>query len=306
MTARPAVLPCRAGECPAEPLDGGEDCLPGVDPGVPLGRLEGHLDLLCVADAAGRSRLVRQSARAPFHVGKSYWNGHALVAQVVNPTAGLFAGDTLRCEVRVEPGARLHLTTPAAGRIHTMPAGRAVLDQDYAVARGAWLEWQPSLLIPQRGCRYRQATRVHVEDGGEIFFMESLAPGRVARGEWFQFTEIDWEWDLHYGRRLVARERFFLRQGDLSLAPLTRPFPRGYYASGCLVAGATAVPEDCWRAVRGLNCADALVGVSRLAGAVWSIKLLARDSPALDGALKSLRGILSTAVPWLRSDPRKI
>lgn len=268
--------------------------------------LEGHLELVCAADEDGRSHLARQSFRVPFHISKPYWNERALVVQVVNPTAGLFAGDALRCEVRVESGARLHLTTPSASRIHTMRAGRAELEQRFFVARGAWLELQPSLLIPQRNCRYRQTTHIHIEEGGELFFVESLAPGRVAHGEWFQFSEIDWECNLHWGNRLIARERFALRPEDASLAPLKSPFPHGYFASGYLITERLAATDDCWRVIGELNSGEVLVGVSRLAMAGWSIKLLARDSPALGAALKSVRRILSVALPALQSDSRKL
>ena len=66
--------------------------------------LTGHLELTCAPADAGRSRISRQSVSVPFHFSKPYWNGRALVAQVINPTAGLFAGDTLRSKITVEPG----------------------------------------------------------------------------------------------------------------------------------------------------------------------------------------------------------
>ena len=115
--------------------------------------LSGHLELTCSADDHARSYIRRQSFRAPFHLSKPYWDGHALIAQIANPTAGLFAGDTLRSEVTVDPGARLLLTTTSASRVHTMPAGRAEVHQTYHVASGAWLEVRPELFIPQAECR---------------------------------------------------------------------------------------------------------------------------------------------------------
>ena len=207
---------------------------------------------------------------------------------------------------RVESGARLHLTTPSASRIHAMRAGRAELEQKFFVARGGWLELQPSLLIPQKDCRYRQTTRVQVEDGGELFLVESLSPGRVAHGEWFQFSGIDWEFDLYWAGRLIARERFVLRPRDESLAALKSPFPHGYYASGYLITERLTAANDCWRQINELNSGDVLVAASRLAAAGWSIKLLARDSPALDSTLKAIRRILSVSLPALQSNARKL
>jgi urease accessory protein len=273
---------------------------------VETGKLEGYLELVCAADAAGRSYLARQSFRVPFHISKPYWNDHALLVQMVNPTPGLFSGDALRCEVRVESGARLHLTAPSASRIHTMRGGRAELDQKCFVARGGWLEFQPALLIPQRQCRYRQRTDIEVQTGGELFFIETFAPGRVAHGEAFSFTEVEWEFSLRYQQRLIARERFTLRPNDTSLAPLKTPFPSAYFATGYLVSDRVDVRHESWNQIRELNSASALVGISRLAGVGWSIKILGRDSIALNQTIQSIRLLLASALVGLHSKARNL
>ena len=268
--------------------------------------LRGHLELTCSPDGRGRSRISRQSFCAPFHISKSYCDEHTLVVQVVNPTAGLFAGDALRCEVNVESGARLRVSTPAATRIHTMTNGQAFQEQKFRVANGAWLEFHPSPIIPQRNSRYRQKTEIEMEEGGELFVMETLAPGRVAHGECFQFTEIDWECNLRQAHRLIARERYILRPKDGILPTLVSLFPQSYHASGYLVTEQVSDADDCWRQINELNSEDALVGASRLISAGWNIKVLARDSLSLESTIKSLRRILSASLPQLRSDPRKL
>ena len=191
--------------------------------------LTGHLDLVCAADDQGRSFISRQSFRAPFHLSKPYRDEHALIVQIVNPTAGVLAGDVLTSRVEVQSGARLLLTTPSANRIHAMPSGSASMEQHFAVANGAWLEVMPELFIPQSQCRYRQRTTVEVEREGELFFVETLAPGRVARGEVFEFSQIEWEFELRFAGDLIARERFALRPSDESTTSLRHPFPAGYY-----------------------------------------------------------------------------
>jgi urease accessory protein len=266
----------------------------------------GHLELSCAADGTGRSYLSHQSFRAPFHLSKPYWDEHALVVQVVNPTAGLFAGDRLRSDVSVGAGARLHLTTPSASRVHTMCDGRAELQQSFQVAEGAWLEFEPAPLIPQRNCRYLQNTSIRVARGGELFFVETLAPGRVAHGECFQFLEIDWECNLYCDRLLVARERFCLRPDDASLNALRAPFPQGYYASCYLITERLSDDSSCWPEIRELNATDVLVGASRLVASGWSIKILARDSVALHRTVQSSRRILAKHLPPLASRARKL
>ena len=266
--------------------------------------LTGHLELTCAPADAGRSRISRQSVSVPFHFSKPYWNGRTLVAQVVNPTAGLFAGDTLRSEITVEPGASFRVTTPSASRVHTMPNGRAEVRQTFRVCKNAWFDYSPAMLIPQKQSRIRQSTRIEVEAGGELFFREILAPGRVAHGEIFQYEEIDWECDLIYDGRLTARERYFLRPDNTSIAPLQTPFPAAFFASCYLITDRCPADHDCWKKIRALNSEKVRLGVTSLIRAGWSIKILTEDSLTMATTCNQLRQELSDPLPELTEAER--
>lgn len=254
----------------------------------------------------GRTLLREREVSAPFHLSKPYWTGDVLLVQCVNATAGVFAGDRMWMEIAVEPGARVLFTSPSASRIHTMPSGEARLEQTYRVAAGGWLEVMPELFIPQAGCRYRQRTRLEVEAGGALFFAETLAPGRVARGEAFAFAEVRWAMDLVYAGRLVARERYALRADDESTWALRHPFAEGYYA-GCYLVGeaasAAAAQQGTWSA---LSDDTRWVGATALDPACWSIKVLATDSETLRRTLKKIRAELATVFPGLGVHDRKL
>ena len=111
----------------------------------------GHLDIICAADAGGRSYLRHQSFRAPVHLSKPHLDEGVLVLNVVNPTAGLLAGDRIACRASVESGAALLLTAPSASRAHRMSQGYAEVTLELRVAAGGWLENLPELFIPQGG-----------------------------------------------------------------------------------------------------------------------------------------------------------
>ncbi len=268
--------------------------------------LTGHLDIACSAGSNGRSFISRQSFCAPFHISKPYWDDHALLVQIANPTAGVFAGDTLSSRVAVGAGARLLLTTPSANRIHTMPSGRASVAQHFSVESGGWLEVMPELFIPQAHCRYRQRTEIELAQGGEMFFVETLAPGRVARGEVFEFDEIEWAIDVRVNDRLVARERFALSPHDKSLAALRRHFPQAYYASCYIVSDRLPAEHEVWRAVHALADTEVTIGAGRLADAGSSVRILAADSIALARALRSVRRLLAPHLTALQCAPRKL
>jgi urease accessory protein len=266
--------------------------------------LQGHLHLVCALDSRDVSHLRSQSFRAPMHISKPHLDAETLVVNVINPTAGLLAGDEVKCDIAVEAGARLVLTTPSAARSHRMRDGRAVLVQDFRVAAGGFLDVFPELFIPQAGTRYHQRTTARVELGGTLLLTEMLAPGRVASGEAFAYEWLRWETEVFVGHELVARERYTLRPGTPSIEALRGSFEHAYYASVYVVTQTIRETDACWRAIHDLHGDRAWVGVSRLRGGGWVIKTLAADSIALRRLMAEIRrlvyGALATAVPNLR------
>ena len=280
--------------------------------------MNGHLHLTTTrASAGGRSHVGRQSFRAPMHVGKGYWHEDALLVHAVNSTAGLFAGDRVEWDIRVEPGARLRLVSPSASRVHRAARGDvapaslepARTEQRFRVGGGGWLEVWPELFIPHAGCRYRQETRIEIDPGGELLFCESLAPGRVASGEAFAWESLRWATDLHYGAEHIVRERWQYRP---SLDPATLAgwqgalgVPSPYYATVFFVAERVGAEAACWQQIHDLQTAgdDAAlggpsvwVGVSPLRAAGWTIKILARDGAVLRRTLARVRAALLGAL----------
>ena len=160
------------------------------------------------------------------------------------------------------------------------------------------MEVMPELFIPQAGCRYRQVTRIELEAGAKMLFVETLAPGRTARGECFEFAEVNWETEIILAGRRIVRERFRLRPDDASLASLRRPYANAYYAGFYLVG-------EAWD-VAGIAADDVWLGASRLLAGGWSIKVLAPDSVTLRAAYRRIREMLARQAPALRADPRKL
>lgn len=263
--------------------------------GVQGRSLHGHLRAAAAVDAGGRTFLRDQSFRAPLHLSKPHDDAGALVVNMVSPTAGLFDGDEVDVSLVVESGARAVFTTPTATRIHRARGDRpAVVRQSLTVHAGGFAEYFPELLIPQRGARYRQETTLRVEPGGTLLFFEWLAPGRVAHGEVFAFTELHWHTDLRIGEALVARERYALRPDGPSLAGVRLAFPEGHYLGGFIVGDFPFPREEIDR----LDGPDAAVGAGPLAvTGAWTVKALCRDNLSARRTLGALRALVYQALP---------
>lgn len=274
-----------------------------------MAEFSGHLSLRAVARADGRTTLAGQSFRAPYHLSKPYWDEAArvLLVQVVNPTAGILAGDRLESDITVQPGAALLVTTPSASRVFKMKSGTAECRQRFTVAAGGWLEVLPEPLVPHRGSRYRQTTHIAVEPGGGVFFADLLLPGRVAHGEAWAWEKLCLEIDVRLGNELILRERFEQTGAELqALAELAGSGPEACFANAVLIAAETG-DDETWRTTVSALHGDGLwVGVSPLRRGGWSLKLVARDAMRLRSGLRAVRQALATRFPRLAGDPRKL
>ena len=263
---------------------------------TPARGLNGHLRLVCAVDDLGRMYLREQSFAAPVHLSKPHLDEDTLVVNIVNPTAGLLAGDRVRYDVAVEAGARVLLTAPSASRAHRIVEGDARVVQEFHVAAGGWLESWPEMFIPQGGARYRQQTTLRVAEGGEALLIEMLAPGRTASGEVFAYAELDWETDVFLGEVKIARERYTLTPDSPALSAMRARFPEAYYASCFLLSPHLPPSSECWRRIHDLQCADAWVGCSALTQGGWAIRVLAAGSVVLRKTIATIRGELYAAL----------
>jgi urease accessory protein len=267
----------------------------------------GHLHLKATAATGGRTALSGQSFRAPYHLSKPYWDAEAaaLLVQVVNPTAGILEGDSLKSDIAVGKGAALLVTTPSASRVFKMKDGAAECRQHFAVAAGGWLEVLPEPLVPHRGSRYHQTTKVEVERGGGLFFVDLLVPGRIAhKNEAWLWDRLCLETEVRLNGEMVLRERFDTAGAELkALAALTGSGPKACFGNAVLIAEGESPWLD---AVRELHGDGMWLGVSALRRGGWSIKFVAADSIRLRKTLKELRTILAAHYPRMKCDPRKL
>jgi urease accessory protein len=271
--------------------------------------LSGHLRLCAAARPDGRTALTTQSFRAPFHLSKPYWDADArtLLVQIVNPTAGILAGDRLESDIGVDANATLSVTTPSASRVFTMNAGRAECFQRFTVGAKGWLEVSPEPLVPHRRCDYRQVTEVNVATGGGLFFADQLLPGRIGHGESWEWQRLCLDLTIKIGGELILRERFDHSGPELrELASFSGSGATACFANAVLIADGSGA-EAPWRAsLRELHRDGVWLGVSALRRSGWSIKIVVQDPIRLRETLREVRRLLSDHFPHLACNPRKL
>lgn len=271
--------------------------------------LVGHFRIRATAREDGRTALAEQSFRAPFHLSKPYWDVDArtLHVQVVNPTAGILAGDRLESEITAGTAAALMVTTPSANRVFMMRDGTAECRQQFTVAENGWLEVSPEPLVPHRGSRYRQSTTVDVASGGALFFVDQLIPGRIGFGEAWAWTELRLELSVRLAGVLILRERFEHTGESLrALAGFAGSGPTACFANAIVIGAPADFAARCLCELNALQRDGIWIGASALRQGGWSIKVVTPDPIRLRATVAAVRQRLAMILPRLACATRKL
>ena len=97
---------------------------------------------------------------------------------VITTSGCVLQGDRLALEISLAQGARAHVTSQSATKVHSMDASCAVQTQSLMLADGAYLEFLPEPLIPHRRARFLSDTRISIAPTATLLYAEIVQPGR--------------------------------------------------------------------------------------------------------------------------------
>jgi len=255
-----------------------------------------------------RTLLTKRRAGGLCSISKPYWCAEQSVLglQLVNPTAGLFSGDSLNMRVTIGENAQAAITSPSATRFHTMPDGNARISQVFNVKSGAWLDYWPEIIIPQKDSDVIQTTKIHLDKDATLVFLDSLAPGRLAHGENYLFRRFETSLEIYTSNSLVANERCILSPKTGRWPLLVPEWDACYYAA-IWIAG-----EHAGLVIEDLQKDDLLAdkiskfGASLLTSTLGVIRIISPTSILLKNAQDHFRTIIEQQLPLLKMTFRKL
>ncbi len=108
---------------------------------------------------------------------------------VMNTSPGLLAKDELKFSLKLEENTHLYLTDQAATKVHPMPIehSQATVDYQIELQSQASLELVPEPVILYSEAALTQNTSVKLDPTASLFLSEIVLPGRLARGEYYNF-----------------------------------------------------------------------------------------------------------------------
>lgn len=107
----------------------------------------------------------------------------------MNTSPGLLAKDELKIFLQLENNTNLYLTDQAATKVHPMPIkhSQATVDYQIELRSQANLELVPEPIILYSDAALTQNISIKLDRTAKLFLSEIILPGRLARGEFYQF-----------------------------------------------------------------------------------------------------------------------
>jgi urease accessory protein len=249
---------------------------------------------LALAPSAGKTRVVSQYQRAPLHVYQPIYldPGRPDMAFIYLQQSGdgLVQGDRYRLDIQGAGGAAVHITTQAPTKIFAARDNFVTQLVNLRAGAGSLVEYLPDPVVPCRGSRLFQRTRVIADPLSTVIVADTLLPGRVAYREAHAY-------DLYWAETEVCRP-----DGSLLFTDLLRLRPDGGGQPPAPLGGFDVIasmyvlaPEPEPAALAGAlragldDTAEVLVGVSELPNSCGvAVRLLGTRSATVQRAVREV------------------
>ena len=210
-------------------------------------------------------------------------DGPAAIVSMLNPTGGLVGGDRLDITVDVGEHAHACLVTPSATKVYRTTGDPAEQHVHLDVGAGALCEWIPDHTIPFPGSALRQALVAELATDAALIVVDAFAAGRVARGETWEFSQLESTVSIRDDVGWLFHDRFALR-GRRQHAELGVTEGQAYFGT-VVVIGAGDVAEFIRAVTAVTDQGDANVAAAALPRRGAAVRVLAGQASGFLTAL---------------------
>lgn len=182
----------------------------------------------------GATALTLCEQQPPLRVVRGFpTSDGGVLVHLHNLSGGVLGGDRLELTVDIGPESTVQLTSTGGTRLYRSrkEVASALQRNEIKVRAKGLLEYLPDPLIPFAGSRFRQETKIDLAQGAGLFWWETVAPGREARGELFAYERLEIKLDLTAEGKPVAAERLRLEPRTRLLASIARLGPYRYFST---------------------------------------------------------------------------
>ena len=158
-----------------------------------LNKYQNNLELILNCDRASKTICSHQYTTYPLRLSPIFRldgvDTNRAYLYTMNISPGLLAKDELNMALQLEANTSLYLTDQAATKVHPMldRDNKATVNYQIELRSHASLELVPEPIILYTDAALEQNTTIKLESTAKLFLTEIILPGRLARGEFYNF-----------------------------------------------------------------------------------------------------------------------
>ena len=156
-------------------------------------KYQNNLELNLKCDRTNKTICAHQYTAYPLRLSTVFRldgaNTNRAYLYTINTSPGLLAKDELKMSLQLEDNTNLYLTDQAATKVHPMPIehSQATVDLQIELRSRSCLELVPEPVILYSDAALTQNISIKLDRTAKLFLREIILPGRLARGEYYQF-----------------------------------------------------------------------------------------------------------------------
>jgi urease accessory protein len=274
--------------------------------------------LTFATDPSGKTFLAAQRAEHPFHLTRPFQfkqDPEGMVTLYLQSSSGgLYRGDELKMDVKLEENTQLHLTTQASTIVHHTRGQTAKQSLNLTLAKNSYCEYLPDPTVLFSGAAFCSDIRVEIAENARLLLSDSFSwhdpryknrPADEVADQAFDCYHSTIEIFDQKGKTIVL-DRFRLT-GEVALSQNCAVHGE-YEAQGTILFIDLALSDQVLPAIREMlhQVTDCYAGASKLpnhSGLI--IRFLAKDNIALQRILQQSWSLLREQLFGKTPQPRR-
>jgi urease accessory protein len=132
----------------------------------------------------------------------------------MNPTGGIVQGDRYFYEIQLREGAEAFITDTMATKVYKMDLNYASKEVAVYLGENSRLEFLPRETMVFVDSRWFQRVTFHVSNGSKFLYCDIFCPGRIERGEFWDFEIYASKVIIEKDKKIVLNESTTFKKDD--------------------------------------------------------------------------------------------
>ncbi|HMK93904.1 MAG TPA: urease accessory protein UreD [Candidatus Limnocylindrales bacterium] len=202
-----------------------------------------------------------------------------------NPTGGIVQGDRYAYKIRLKEGAEAVITDTTATKVYKMDLNYASKQVDVYLEKDSRLEFLPRETMLFADSRWHQKVAFHVTDGSKFLYSEIFCPGRIERGEFWEFEIYSSKLNVEKDGKLELNESSTFTRKDKEALDIifggNKFYLKAYWYSdkalqakkkidfGKVFGGTSEMPKNSGLAIKALS--NDLIDLKQMQLRIWKV-----------------------------------